>query len=212
MSDLEAKVVDGADSIPVAGDDDDLNDINYKPPAEKKLDDILSQDKDDEALERYKAALLGDAASAGSGIVVFPDDKRIVIVQKLTLLVDGRPDLELDLTQDLAEVKKKKFVIKEGVKFKIRIDFIVQREIVTGLKYNQKTSRMGVTVDKNTLMVGSYAPKATHHSYTTPPEDAPSGMTGRGSYHVYSLFTDDDKNEHLKWEWNIEIKKDWEEK
>jgi len=212
MSDLEAKVVDGADSIPVTGDDDDLNDINYKPPAEKKLDDILSQDKDDEALERYKAALLGDAASAGSGIVVFPDDKRIVIVQKLTLLVDGRPDLELDLTQDLAEVKKKKFVIKEGVKFKIRIDFIVQREIVTGLKYNQKTSRMGVTVDKNTLMVGSYAPKATHHSYTTPPEDAPSGMTGRGSYHVYSLFTDDDKNEHLKWEWNIEIKKDWEEK
>jgi len=212
MSDLEAKIVDGADSIPVTGDDDDLNDINYKPPAEKKLDDILSQDKDDEALERYKAALLGDAASAGSGIVVFPDDKRIVIVQKLTLLVDGRPDLELDLTQDLAEVKKKKFVIKEGVKFKIRIDFIVQREIVTGLKYNQKTSRMGVTVDKNTLMVGSYAPKATHHSYTTPPEDAPSGMTGRGSYHVYSLFTDDDKNEHLKWEWNIEIKKDWEEK
>ena len=91
-----------------------------------------------------------------------------------------------------------KFVIKEGVKFKIQIDFIVQREIVTGLKYNQKTSRMGVTVDKNTLMVGSYAPKATHHSYTTPPEDAPSGMTGRGSYHVYSLFTDDDKNEHLK--------------
>ena len=51
--------------------------------------------------------LIGDAASAGSGIVVFPDDKRIVIVQKLTLLVDGRPDLELDLTQDLAEVKKK---------------------------------------------------------------------------------------------------------
>ena len=60
MSDLEAKVVDGADSIPVTGDDDDLNDINYKPPAEKKLDDILSQDKDDEALERYKAALLGE--------------------------------------------------------------------------------------------------------------------------------------------------------
>ena len=51
--------------------------------------------------------LIGDAASAGSGIVVFPDDNRIVIVQKLTLLVDGRPDKELDLTQDLAEIKKK---------------------------------------------------------------------------------------------------------
>ena len=49
-----------------------------------------------------------------------------------------------------------------------------------------------------THMVGSYAPKVTAHSYTTPLEDAPSGMTGRGSYHVNSLFTDDDKNEHLK--------------
>jgi Rho GDP-dissociation inhibitor len=47
-------------------------------------------------------------------------------------------------------------------------------------------------------MVGSYAPKLTAYSYTTPLEDAPSGMTGRGSYHVNSLFTDDDKNEHLK--------------
>jgi hypothetical protein len=49
-----------------------------------------------------------------------------------------------------------------------------------------------------THMVGSYAPKLTAQSYTTPLEDAPSGMTGRGSYHVNSLFTDDDKNEHLK--------------
>jgi hypothetical protein len=48
-----------------------------------------------------------------------------------------------------------------------------------------------------------------HQSYTTPADDAPSGMTGRGSYHVHSLFTDDDKMEHLKWEWYIDIKKDW---
>ena len=47
-------------------------------------------------------------------------------------------------------------------------------------------------------MVGSYPPKATAHSYTTPIEEAPSGMIGRGSYHVSSLFTDDDKHEHLK--------------
>lgn len=36
------------------------------------------------------------------------------------------------------------FTIKEGVQYKIRIDFIVQREIVHGLKYVQKTHRMGV--------------------------------------------------------------------
>lgn len=38
----------------------------------------------------------------------------------------------------------KVFTIKEGVQYKIRIDFIVQREIVHGLKYVQKTYRMGV--------------------------------------------------------------------
>ena len=89
------------------------------------------------------------------------------------------------------------------------MDYIFQREIVTGLKYVQKTSRMGVTVDKMIHMVGSYAPKTEVQSYTTSVEDAPGGITGRGTYHIYSLFTDDDKKDYLKWEWYINIKKDW---
>ena len=75
---------------------------------------------------------------------------------------------------------------------------MVQREIVTGLKYVQKTKKMGVQVDKMVHMVGSYAPKAEPHSYLTPFEDAPSGKLGRGTYKVSSCFTDDYKNEHLK--------------
>lgn len=34
-------------------------------------------------------------------------------------------------------------MIKEGCAYKLRIDFIVQREIVHGLKYIQKTYRLG---------------------------------------------------------------------
>lgn len=64
-------------------------------------------------------------------------------------------------------------------------------------------------VDKMSHMVGSYPPKVTIQSYTTPYEEAPSGMLARGTYSVKSLFTDDDKNEHLKWDWTFEIKKDW---
>ena len=64
-------------------------------------------------------------------------------------------------------------------------------------------------VDKMSHMVGSYPPKIELQSYVTPAEDAPSGMMSRGSYTVHSLFTDDDKHEHLKWEWSFEIKKDW---
>ena len=94
-------------------------------------------------------------------------------------------------------------MLKEGVKFRIRIEFVVQREIVTGLKYVQRTTRKSVPVDKMVHMVGSYAPKAEAHQYLTPFEDAPSGMLGRGTYRVTSCFTDDYKNEHLK----VKIKK-----
>lgn len=56
----------------------------------------------------------------------------------------GRDDMELDLTGDISKLKKQMFTIKEGVQYKIRIDFLVQREIVHGLKYVQKTYRMCV--------------------------------------------------------------------
>lgn len=59
-------------------------------------------------------------------------------------------------------------------------------------------------------MVGSYAPKLEMQSYSTPVDEMPSGLVARGTYTVKSLFTDDDKNEHLKWEWSFELKKDWE--
>ena len=59
------------------------------------------------------------------------------------------------------------------------------------------------------LMVGSYGPKTELQSYITPIEEAPSGMLFRGTYNIKSLFTDDDANKHMEWEWSIDIKKDW---
>ena len=74
-------------------------------------------------------------------MVVDEKDPRKVIVKALALVVEGREDVTMDLTEDLSVIKTKKFVIKEGIKFRIRIDFLVQREIVHGLKYVQKTYR-----------------------------------------------------------------------
>lgn len=72
------------------------------------------------------------------------DDPRKVIVKKLVLVVADRPEVSLDLTGDLSQLKKQTFIIKEGISYKIRIEFIVQREIVHGLKYVQKTYKMGL--------------------------------------------------------------------
>ena len=66
-------------------------------------------------------------------------DPRKVILKSLSLVTEGRDDATIDLTADLATIKKQHFVLKEGVKFRIKIDFVVQREIVHGLKYVQKT-------------------------------------------------------------------------
>merc|ERR1712055_280556 len=189
---------------------DHEDDLNYQPPPEKSIDELTLLDKDDESLQKYKAALLGGAVAGSGAIVVEPDDPRKVIVKKLSLVVEGRDDVTIDLTEDLKVIKSKSFTLKEGVKLRIKIDFVVQREIVHGLKYVQKTYRAGIPVDKMTHMVGSYAPNLEEYSTLTPHDDAPAGLVKRGSYSVSSLFTDDDKTEHLKWDWTIEIKKDWE--
>jgi len=189
-----------------AVEDVDEETPNYKAPAKKAMEDMLNIDKDDEALEKWKKDLVGPSTDCA-----FPDDPHQVIVTRMTLVPveDGHDGLTLDLTGDLSQLKKNVLVLKEGCHYRIRIDFYVQREIVTGLRYVQKSHRKGITVDTTKLMVGSYGPKPELQSYTSPVEEAPSGMIARAKYTVKSVFTDDDKHEHLKWEWCVEIKKDW---
>ena len=50
----------------------------------------------------------------------------------------------LTILGDLEEVKKKSFHVKEGCKFKLKITFYVQREIVSGLRYNHTLYRKGI--------------------------------------------------------------------
>lgn len=65
-------------------------------------------------------------------------------------------------------------------------------------------------VDKTDYMVGSYGPRPSEeYEFLTPMEEAPKGLIARGNYTIKSKFTDDDKHEHLSWEWILSIKKDW---
>lgn len=179
--------------------------VNYRPPALKTLQEIHELDKDDESLQKYKKALLGDGHEADPSV---PN----VQVTRLTLMCDTAPDpLTLDLQGDLEEFKKQSFVLKEGVEYRVKISFKVNREIVSGLKFTQQTFRKGVRIDKSDYMVGSYGPRPAEYDFLTPLEEAPKGMLARGTYNIKSKFTDDDKHDHLSWEWNLNIKKDWTE-
>ncbi|KAK6311924.1 rho GDP-dissociation inhibitor 1 isoform X1 [Coregonus clupeaformis] len=179
--------------------------VNYKPPAQKSLQEIQELDKDDESLRKYKEALLGNAAAAA----VDPNAPNVQVT-RLTLMCETAPlPLTLDLQGDLESFKKQSFVLKEGVEYRIKISFKVNKEIVSGLKYAQQTYRKGVKVDKSDYMVGSYGPRPAEYEFLTPLEEAPKGMLARGTYNIKSKFTDDDKHDHLSWEWNLNIKKEW---
>ncbi|XP_052262532.1 rho GDP-dissociation inhibitor 1-like [Dreissena polymorpha] len=182
---------------------EDESKIAYKPPAVKTIDEIASIDENDESLRLYKEKLLGNVEER----VFWPDNPNKVILRKMSVLLEGRPDKEIDL-QDPSQLKDIKFVVKEGAKYRLMITFNVQREIVSGLRFSNKIAK-GPFNSKDEYMVGSYGPKKEVYEYKSPEEEFPSGMLQRGEFKVKSVFTDDDKNEILSWEWKLEIKKDW---
>ncbi|XP_078218630.1 rho GDP-dissociation inhibitor 1-like isoform X1 [Callithrix jacchus] len=153
-----------------AENEEDKHPVNYKPPAQKSIQEIQELDKDDKSLQKYKEALLGRVAVSADPNVLN------IVVTGLTLVCSLAPGpLELDLTGDLESFKKQSFVPKEGVEYQIKISFRVNREIVSGMKYIQHTYRKGIKIDKTDYMVGSYGPQAEEYEFLTPVEEAPKG-------------------------------------
>ncbi|VDN20352.1 unnamed protein product [Gongylonema pulchrum] len=183
----------------------DAEQENYVPPAQKSVSEIIAADANDESLNRYKQALLGQAKS--EQVIVDANDPRNVLVRSITLVVEDRPDITMRL--DNEQSNEASFTIKEGAAYRIRFDFHVQREICTGLKYVQKVTRHSIPVDRETFMMGSYAPKMELQSFITPVDEAPSGLLHRGTYKVKSQVCDDDGHDWLSWTWTLEIAKDW---
>ncbi|RUS74401.1 hypothetical protein EGW08_017836 [Elysia chlorotica] len=206
MAEQEQQQEQAAKDVEQVVVDEDEDNPNYKPPAPKAIDDIVNQDADDESLVKYKETLLGQGSK---DIIHDANNKLNCIIQKLSLLVEGRDEVSIDLTKPEDDIKKETFTIKEGCKYQIKIYFLVQREIVTGLRYHHKVFRKGIRVDSMSQMMGSYGPKQELQSFTTQQEDAPSGMIMRGDYKIKSSFYDDDKNTYASWEWHLAVKKDW---
>jgi Rho GDP-dissociation inhibitor len=80
------------------------------------------------------------------------------VIKALALEVQGRPDITIDLTAPGAveALKKKPFTIKEGAQFRMKANFVVQHDVLSGLKYLQVTKRKGIRVAKNQEMIVSF--------------------------------------------------------
>uniref|UniRef100_A0A8C2R7Q7 Rho GDP dissociation inhibitor gamma n=1 Tax=Capra hircus TaxID=9925 RepID=A0A8C2R7Q7_CAPHI len=166
----------------------------YRAPGKKSLLEIQQLDPDDESLVKYKLALLGPVPPAMDPSL--PN----VQVTRLTLISEQAPGpIVMDLTGELAALKNQVFVLKEGVDYKVKITFKVNKEIVSGLKCLHHTYRH---VDKAVYMVGSYGPSAQEYEFVTPVEEVPRGALVRGAYVVTTA--------HMSWEWGLHVCQDWE--
>ncbi|KAJ2840702.1 rho GDP dissociation inhibitor [Coemansia sp. 'formosensis'] len=178
---------------------------NYKVSEKKAVNELQNLDANDESLNKWKASL-----GLGQAQLRFPDDERTVIVQAL-VLQSGDHIIRMDVSNKKAieELSKRTVSIKEGIEYTFKIEFVVQREVVSGLVFLQKLKRMNVTVERTEDMCGSFGPKYETQEKRFPVATAPSGMMARGVYGIRSRFVDDDGVVHLDWTWKLEIKKDW---
>ncbi|EAW13009.1 rho GDP-dissociation inhibitor [Aspergillus clavatus NRRL 1] len=182
----------------------------FKVGEKKTIEEYTKLDQNDESLNRWKASL---GLNTGSPIGD-PNDPRKCIIKSLALEVEGRPDVVIELSSpgSLEKLKDKPFTIKEGSTFRIKAQFQVHHEVLSGLKYLQVVKRKGIRVSRDEEMLGSYAPNTTDkpvYEKRFQPEEAPSGMIARGHYNAVSKFLDDDDHTHLQFEWSFDIAKDW---
>ncbi|KAI9795659.1 MAG: hypothetical protein M1833_006900 [Piccolia ochrophora] len=193
--------------------DDDLapsKTEGFKVGEQKTIEEYQQLDQNDESLRRWKESL-----GIGSGnAIADPSDPRKVVVLSLALEVEGRDDIVVDLRTPgaLDTLKSKPFTIKEGAMFRMKVQFKVQHQVLSGLKYLQVLKRKGIRVAKDEEMIGSYPPSTSDQPFYEKKfnsEEAPSGMMARGHYDAVSKFIDDDDVTHLKFEWAFDIAKNW---
>ena len=174
------------------------------------LEEILKRDEEDESLRRYKASLLGAAAEGQT--IVDPSNPNVVIFDKFVVELEGRDPLifPLNSAEALLSLQKTKFRIKQGTKFVFRVTFFVQRDIVSGLAYENRVFKHGIRVDRTRQMFGSLGPRTEPYTFVCYEDEAPTGFFARGSYKAKTAFVDDDKATHLEFSYKFQIAKNWE--
>lgn len=185
-------------------EEDEVN-SKYIPPKNIPISEIWNKDQDDQSLTKYKQQLIGGAIN----VILEPSIESKLMLKRLALIPEDHSELIFDLKGNLEKLKDQVVTLKEGAVYRIKLEFFVQRDIVSGLKLIQSAYKGPLRTDKSTYMMGSRAPKAELQEYTSEKEVAPSGMMARGKYHMKSSIVDDDKNVYAKWEWTLEIGKDW---
>ena len=124
---------------------------------------------------------------------------------------DKTDDFATDLTSEasIAALKKTGVSIKEGSEYKFRITFRVNGEILDCLVYTVSLSKMGISMENDVEVLGSYAPQSEPHVVEYPKNgwyEAPMGFMMRSTYTAHCKFTNRDGSEvYLDYAYPIKI-------
>lgn len=171
----------------------------YVVPPTASKEELLAKDADDDAMNKYKSALMPSSAKPFDA-----DNPSKVVLNALILCVSDRPDVVLPVS----ELETTKFVLKEGVNFSIGMRFYVQHDITSCIQWQNDIVRMKVGVGKKTVRLGARAPQTDPYTFFLPEEAAPSGMMGRGVYSCTAKLFDDDVA-YGTYKYSFEVKRDW---
>ncbi len=79
------------------------------------------------------------------------------------------------MSDNLDKLKDQVITLKEGSNYRIKIEFYVQRDIISGLRFIQSSYKGPLRTDKSVYMLGSRAPKGELQEYISEKEQTPSG-------------------------------------
>ncbi len=117
----------------------------------------------------------------------------------------------LDTPAGMENFKTTGISIKEDCKYKLKISYRAQHEIVAGLKFENKV-KMTLMSEKDDLVIGNHLSVVEPHVFEFPRfnyMEAPIGIMYRGTYTVRNQFIDFDDVVHLAYYYDLRNKKSW---
>ena len=176
-----------------------------KPDAPRKhVTEIISTDKEDESLRKYKLQLLGDFEN----LDIKSGETAKLQIQTLEIICHAD---KISNQYKFLKLQNSQITIKEGSDFDICLNCTISGDVLNGLRYSHILKKLGIKCHETTEMVGSFAPKKESQKLVIKNVEAPNGMGGiaRGEYKVASALTDDNGEVHFSWNWVLKISKEW---
>lgn len=110
-------------------------------------------------------------------MIIEPTDPSRLILKRLVLVPEDHAEMAFDLSAgNLEKLKDQTITLKEGSSYRIKVEFYVQRDIISGLRFAQNAYKGPIRTDKSLYMIGSRAPKGELQEYLSEKELTPSGI------------------------------------